>query len=314
MDSFLQKEDYIHKDIEQLLHNSADESLYLEFKSAEALIDQPKTKTEISKDVSSFANSDGGIIIYGIKEDKDKRASEITYVDTRKFSKEWLEQVIDSNIQRRISGIRIYLIPNPKQKDQGIYIVKIPTSPQVPHMAGDKRFYKRQNFTTTQMEEYEVRMFYNQKGRTELDIYRIEGPVNGHFQSGSGTHSINFNLEILITNVSSSIEEHYKLEFCFPSRMLTPVVQHPEVQTYIHRHEKDYVIYSIPGKAPIFQDDILPMARIMLQVNSMNYDSFKEGELRVKLYYSNGVKEITHKLYELFPFKGKPIERESIKQ
>ena len=63
-------------DVEQLITDEAEETLNLEFKSAGALESMTianraeKVKTDISKDVSSFANSAGGIIIYGIEEDE----------------------------------------------------------------------------------------------------------------------------------------------------------------------------------------------------------------------------------------------------
>ena len=65
-----------------------------------------KKKNEIAKDVSAFANSDGGIIIYGISEIGHK-ADSYSFVDGDIFTKEWLEQIINSNIQKRINNIRI---------------------------------------------------------------------------------------------------------------------------------------------------------------------------------------------------------------
>ena len=54
--------------VQQLIDDETEESLILEYKSAGSLGKQERKKTEITKDVSAMANSDGGILIYGVKE------------------------------------------------------------------------------------------------------------------------------------------------------------------------------------------------------------------------------------------------------
>ncbi len=52
----------------ELIHLKQEEGLQLDFKRAESLDSADKKKMEISKDVSAFANSAGGAIIYGMAE------------------------------------------------------------------------------------------------------------------------------------------------------------------------------------------------------------------------------------------------------
>ena len=73
MIDFFDKYEYSEADITALIHGKAEESIHLDFKAAESLGDSNPKKNEIAKDVSAFANSDGGIIIYGISE-QDHRA------------------------------------------------------------------------------------------------------------------------------------------------------------------------------------------------------------------------------------------------
>ena len=54
--------------LQNFITSEIEESLTLEYKSAEALDRTETKKKEITKDVSAMANSAGGIIIYGIKE------------------------------------------------------------------------------------------------------------------------------------------------------------------------------------------------------------------------------------------------------
>ncbi len=163
MDDFFSKKEYTENDINDLIGKS-EESINLEFKSNGSLsIDtserKEKTRMDISKDVSSFANSIGGKIIYGINE-KDHVADSLSFIDGSKITKEWIEQVIQSNIQRRIDGLVIIPIRFGNDITKTVYIVKIPASNQAPHMERDNKYYKRQNFESVAMEEYEVRNMY----------------------------------------------------------------------------------------------------------------------------------------------------------
>jgi len=139
-----------------LINEQRKEDLQLEYKRSDALSD--KSKTEVAKDVSAMANSAGGVIIYGIDEQK-KSKGPIRLddgIDPNEISVEWLEQVIGSGIQRRIGGIRVHAV---KMTATGkfVYLVYVPQSSRAPHMAADHRYHKRLGTTTALMEEYEVR-------------------------------------------------------------------------------------------------------------------------------------------------------------
>jgi predicted HTH transcriptional regulator len=56
--------------LNELIKSGEKESLTLEYKSSSSLKNQDKEKNERAKDVSAFANSAGGVILYGILEDK----------------------------------------------------------------------------------------------------------------------------------------------------------------------------------------------------------------------------------------------------
>ncbi len=105
-----------------------------------------------------MANSAGGVLVYGIDEQR-KSNGPIQLdggIDPNEISTEWLEQVIDSGIQRRIDAIQVHPV---KMSTTGrlAYVVWVPQSNRAPHMASDHRYYKRLGTTTALMEEYEVR-------------------------------------------------------------------------------------------------------------------------------------------------------------
>ena len=53
-------------EIQQMIDDRVQESLHLDYKGSAAL--GANNAREISKDVSSFTHSDGGVIIYGVEE------------------------------------------------------------------------------------------------------------------------------------------------------------------------------------------------------------------------------------------------------
>src|SRR5688572_31974560 len=125
MKSFYDKEEYSIQDIQGLIDSETEESIYLDFKGAGALDKNDNKKKEISKDISAFANSDGGIVIYGVKEftepTKKYLPEKIDPIDRNLISKEWLEQVINSNVSPRIDGIKITPISILTEKDNVVY-------------------------------------------------------------------------------------------------------------------------------------------------------------------------------------------------
>lgn len=53
-------------DLQAMIDGQVQESLHLDYKSSPAL--SMKSRDEIAKDVSAMANSDGGLIVYGVEE------------------------------------------------------------------------------------------------------------------------------------------------------------------------------------------------------------------------------------------------------
>lgn len=182
------------EDIKRYIENKIEESLNLDYKAANALRKEDKKANEISKDVSAFANSDGGLIIYGVNEDKVYRhlPGSIDAIDRKQFSKEWLEQIIQNRISPRINGIMIHSISINGNENDVVYAVEIPKS-DTAHQAFDKKYYKRYNFNSEPMHDYEIRDTLNRSKNPkiilEFKIYKKEKLVP---KSNTNTSGVSF--------------------------------------------------------------------------------------------------------------------------
>lgn len=160
--------------LQNFITSEIEESLTLEYKSAEALDRSETKKKEITKDVSAMANSAGGILIYGIAEynDAEKRhlPERLTPVDRRRFPREWVEQIIQA-IRPRIDGIVIHSVNLSSGENDVAFVIEIPQS-NTAHQASDQRYYKRFNFQAVPMEDYEIRdvMFREQTPNIALNF------------------------------------------------------------------------------------------------------------------------------------------------
>ena len=159
--------------LQRYIDEGIEESLTIEYKSGEALVKANGRAKEIAKDVSAMANSAGGVIIYGISEEETGplryRPVALSPVNRRECSKETLEQIISSNIQPRISGIKIFPVPLHSDPSHVVYAVSIPQSDTVHQVSSTKRYYKRFNFESVPMEDYEIRDVLNRAAHPDIE-------------------------------------------------------------------------------------------------------------------------------------------------
>jgi hypothetical protein len=196
--------------IKEMINNQIEENINLDYKAAAAITDDK----EMAKDVSAFANSDGGTIIYGVKEfnDKSKRhiPEAIDPIDARSYSKEKLEQKINSNISPRISGILITPIRLNSTSLETIYVVEIPKSDTAHQSKLNFRYHRRFNFLSEPMHDYEIRDIMNRKTTPKIQLsFRT---VSHHDDNGNITYSTT----ILASNEGGILAKYLKVYLYVP--------------------------------------------------------------------------------------------------
>jgi hypothetical protein len=157
-------------DLITLLDRGVDESLQLEFKSSASLARDSKIEREMCKDVSAFANSAGGLIIYGVREDKNRKSFELDEgVTDEKINVEWIQQKLNSYVHPKIEGIRVWSLR--LTSGGAVYLIDVPATTTGPHQAPDRRYYKRYNKLSEPMEDYEIRDVMGRSNAPILSLY-----------------------------------------------------------------------------------------------------------------------------------------------
>jgi len=235
------------KDIQELVDNDVPESQELDYKACDALQKTDGKKNEVSKDVSAFANAGGGTIIYGVVEKNHKPDKIDDGYDQDDISREWLENVITSRIHPKIDGVKI----NPIERTDGkyIYLVYVPQS-QTAHQAHDQKYYKRHNFKSEPMWDYEIRDVMNRVRypalEPEFDL-RME----------KGEQSVRCSLYIKLLNQGAVRAQHFALRLKHPvlmrSRLRAGLM--PENDLDINGSRYVSLMYRNPSGIVIFPQD-----------------------------------------------------------
>jgi len=306
MKEFFDQNEYSSEDIVNLINAQAEESINLDFKSAGSLDHSEGKKNEISKDVSAFANSDGGIIIYGLHE-QNHVANSVSFIDGKIYTKEWLEHVISSKIQRKIPDLRIYPIRFDDKVEQSVYIVKIPQSPFAPHLSSSSKFYKRYNFESVPMNEYEIRDTYNRIHQTKLIISDLLFDQQPGISNANKVEYVDYSLKFQLSNIGNSIEELYKLEIKLPIQIYSDYNGNNPIQNNYIRKEEKHLVFSINNKCPLFQNEITTIAEAGIRIKKRTFPTLSDIGVETKLYFSNGIENRNFNLSTLLIYNSHPI-------
>jgi hypothetical protein len=240
--------------LQQYITDEIEESLTLEYKAAAALDKKDdKKKQQVTKDVSAMANSAGGILIYGIAEYDDKQREHLPEkldpVDRTQYSKEWLENII-TNIRPRIDGLVIHSVSLSSGQNDVVYVVEIPQSTTA-HQATSKCYYKRFNFKSEPMYDYEIRdvMGRGQYPKFDLEWWiTIEEIVPGSYSSLSARQRTqpytSCILYIRIRNIGHVYAQYVNVLFQIP-KALGPVSS----------FDKDIIAQNRVGYYEVYKDN-----------------------------------------------------------
>jgi hypothetical protein len=156
-------------DLDALYVGNVKESISLEYKASPSIDRKDDNKKlEMARDVSAFANADGGQIVYGMTENDHEPAGLDHGVDGKAYPEIWFEQVLQQHVTPPIQGLRIRHVP--LAKPMVAVVIVIPAAKGDPHQVSDGRYYRRHNYNRLIMEHYEVRDYFRRVTSPELNV------------------------------------------------------------------------------------------------------------------------------------------------
>lgn len=172
--------------VRNLVDDQVSEGPRLDYKQAISLKSE-KERLEVAKDISSFANEIGGIIIYGIPE---KRKSDEVAIPLRPYGiapipdlESRLENIYIDSISPCLPEWRVRKVELKEYVGKVVYVAWVPESWVGVHMVeayADQRYYRRGQLRAVAMSEHEVRQRYERLriGQTALKDFLSSSELN----------------------------------------------------------------------------------------------------------------------------------------
>jgi hypothetical protein len=163
-------------DIHDFISLHQEEHIQLEFKTIKNPdMSSHDDRKNFAKALSGFANSSGGLIIWGIIAAKDSdgfdtACSEDEIQPLSRFISR-LNELTGEAVLPNIDGVKHRSLPT--SADRGFVISIVPESESGPHMAklGENKYYKRNGDSFYQMEHFDLEDMFGRRKKPKLELF-----------------------------------------------------------------------------------------------------------------------------------------------
>ncbi len=149
----------------EFIHNGKQENLFLDFKTVSKATFSRDDRKTLAKALSGFANSSGGLVIWGIDARKNDDGIDCACgkkeIESLSLFMSRINQLTGELVNPIVEGVDHKQIVS--ESDKGFAVTLIPASNSGPHMAkgSEDRYYKRSGDSFYRMEHYNsIRFFY----------------------------------------------------------------------------------------------------------------------------------------------------------
>lgn len=175
-------------DFQTLVAERHAEGSYLEFKRE---LPRPDAggRHEFLADVSAFANSSGGDLVYGIEEDGEGRAAAISALQGNADEEcRRLQDVLLNGIEPRVPGLQVHATA---VADGFVIVVRAPQSWAGPHrVRTNQHFFTRENGRKRQLDVPEIRGLFLRSENQAQRVRDFRSERLGKLIAGEGPHRL----------------------------------------------------------------------------------------------------------------------------
>jgi hypothetical protein len=183
--------DITYEDFLNFRKQNIEEHQYLDYKSREILVghvgqwigkDGKLTTDEgfikLAAVVAGFANAEGGLLIIGIRELREKihrkivkkRPGAVYALPDGIITKEMIESKLRALIRFPIDDLTLVPLRSSSRSKHFVCLIDIPQSIRAPHRVNEQDYYQRYNFETRPMLHYQISDLFGKRFAPSLDL------------------------------------------------------------------------------------------------------------------------------------------------
>ncbi|MFA5793174.1 MAG: ATP-binding protein [Candidatus Gracilibacteria bacterium] len=286
------------KETDRLIATLESESLYMDYKGKSYKDEDDLSKDDmlnLDKALSGYANTEGGVLIWGI-EKKDGVLGSYVLIEQPEAFVERLNTVTPGRVSPSVDGVRHEVVFS--GTDGGVVVTYVPQSESTPHRSVGKsgQYYKRHGGNFLYMEHFEIEDMFGRRARPKLGMdVSIRKVVDSR---PDPTYALTVN----IFNDGKAISQLYGFDLEFIDKLVAgvPVVTNrPGMRNGAHvvdgictlkyrngRHDEDSrPIY--PGETIVITPNNHKLGHIQFKMSDTQFDAWKDFELGYKVYSEN---------------------------
>lgn len=286
------------KETDRLIAILESESLFMDYKrkSDPAKVELSKDdKRNLDKALSGFANSEGGVLIWGIEKDNGAIGA-YDLIKQPELFVEHLNTLASDRVSPGVDGVRHEVVFS--GTDGGVVVTYVPKSENTPHRSIGKagQYYKRHGDRFQYMEHFEIEDMFGRRARPKLSLdISLRKVVNSKPDPTYG-------LVVHIHNDGKAISQHYGFDFDFIDKLIAgvsvitgrpgmynaaEVVDGICTLKYRNSHYDDDNRPLYPGETIVITPNGHKLSHVQFRIADRQIEAWKDIELGYKVYSEN---------------------------